>query len=87
MPRRLTSRECSGARRESIALYYMQGLNITPVHGDSALFGVYGMLGIGLMLFSLRGLTRQEHWKPRLLSFSFRSLNVGLAGPAPSRAK
>ena len=39
-----------------IALYYMQGLNTTPVHGHTALFGVYGMLGIGLMLFCLRGL-------------------------------
>jgi nitric oxide reductase subunit B len=37
------------------------------------------MLGIGLMLFCLRGLTRQEHWKSRTLSFSFWSLNVGLA--------
>ena len=37
-----------------IALYYMQGLNTTPVHGHAALFGVYGMLGIGLMLFCLR---------------------------------
>ena len=36
-----------------IALYYMQGLNTTPVHGHTALFGVYGMLGIGLMLFVL----------------------------------
>ena len=30
-----------------IALYYMQGLNTTPVHGHTALFGVYGMLGHG----------------------------------------
>ena len=28
-----------------IALYYMQGLNTTPLHGHAALFGVYGMLG------------------------------------------
>src|SRR6185503_15842220 len=27
-----------------IALYYMQGLNTTPLHGHAALFGVYGML-------------------------------------------
>jgi nitric oxide reductase subunit B len=27
-----------------IALYYMQGLNTTPVHGHAALFGVSGML-------------------------------------------
>jgi nitric oxide reductase subunit B len=34
-----------------VALYYMQGLNTTPVHGHTALFGVCGMLGLGLMLF------------------------------------
>jgi nitric oxide reductase subunit B len=62
-----------------IGLYYMQGLNTTPVHGHTALFGVYGMLGIGLMLFCLRGMTRQEQWKSRMLSFSFWSMNVGLA--------
>ncbi len=39
-----------------LPLYYMQGLNLTPLHGHTALFGVYGMLGIGLMLFCLRGL-------------------------------
>ena len=38
------------------SLYYVQGLNMTPAHGHAALFGVYGMLGIGLMLFCLRGL-------------------------------
>ena len=62
-----------------IALYFMQGLNTTPVHGHTALFGVYGMLGIGLMLFCLRGLSRQGEWKSRTLSFSFWSINVGLA--------
>jgi len=62
-----------------IALYYMQGLNTTPVHGHAALFGVYGMLGIGLMLFCLRGMTRQAQWKTKLVSFSFWALNIGLA--------
>jgi nitric oxide reductase subunit B len=61
-----------------IALYYMQGLNTTPLHGHSAFFGVYGMLGIGLMLFCLRGLTGQRPWKTKLLRFSFWSLNIGL---------
>ncbi len=61
-----------------IALYYMQGLNTTPVHGHAALFGVYGMLGIGLMLFSLRCMTRQDAWKTGMLSFSFWALNLGL---------
>ncbi len=62
-----------------IGLYYMQGLNTTPVHGHTALFGVYGMLGIGLMLFCLRGLTRRVPWPSRTLAFSFWSINIGLA--------
>lgn len=62
-----------------IALYYMQGLNTTPVHAHTALFGVYGMLGIGLTLFSLRGLTIEKEWNPRVLGFSFWAMNIGLA--------
>ena len=61
-----------------IALYYMQGLNTTPLHGHAALFGVYGMLGIGLMLLCLRVLIPGVEWKDGLLRFSFWSLNGGL---------
>ena len=61
-----------------IALYYMQGLNTTPVHGHAALFGVYGMLGIGLMLLCLRVLVPGREWRDGLLRFSFWSLNGGL---------
>lgn len=62
-----------------IALYYMQGLNTTPVHGHTALFGVYGMLGIGLMLFCLKGLATHKHWRTRWVAFSFWAINIGLA--------
>jgi nitric oxide reductase subunit B len=62
-----------------IALYYMQGLNTTPVHGHTALFGVYGMLGIGLMLFVMKGLAARQVWKNGLIGFSFWSINIGLA--------
>ncbi|WP_042357039.1 nitric-oxide reductase large subunit [Bacillus rubiinfantis] len=61
-----------------IALYYMQGLNTTPVHGHTALFGVYGMLGIGLMLFCLRGLTVKKEWRTGPLKFAFWTINIGL---------
>jgi nitric oxide reductase subunit B len=54
-----------------IALYYMQGLNTTPLHGHAALFGVYGMLGIGLMLICLRVLIPAVEWKDGLLRFAF----------------
>jgi nitric oxide reductase subunit B len=62
-----------------IALYYMQGLNMTPAHGHAALFGVYGMLGIGLMLFCLRGLSDRQAWSDGLLRPCFWLLNIGLA--------
>ncbi|MEW8985841.1 MAG: nitric-oxide reductase large subunit, partial [Bacillus sp. (in: firmicutes)] len=62
-----------------ISLYYMQGLNTTPVHGHTALFGVYGVLGIGLMLFCLKGLTGMRKWKTKVLAFAFWSINIGLA--------
>ncbi|MFT3776323.1 MAG: nitric-oxide reductase large subunit [Minicystis sp.] len=61
-----------------IALYYMQGLNLTPVHGHTALFGVYGMLGIGLMLFCLRALRPADVWREGALRLSFWALNGGL---------
>jgi nitric oxide reductase subunit B len=61
-----------------IALYYMQGLNTTPVHGHTALFGVYGMLGIGLMLFVLRDLNTDVVWKTKSLKIAFWGLNIGL---------
>jgi nitric oxide reductase subunit B len=61
-----------------IALYYMQGLNTTPVHGHTALFGVYGMLGIGLMLFVLREMDLKVVWKENTLKWSFWLINIGL---------
>ncbi|HOL72973.1 MAG TPA: nitric-oxide reductase large subunit [Bryobacteraceae bacterium] len=61
-----------------IALYFMQGLNTTPVHGHAALFGVYGMLGIGLMLVCLRALVPNLRWKDNWLKFSFWAMNIGL---------
>jgi nitric oxide reductase subunit B len=61
------------------SLYYVQGLNLTPAHGHAALFGVYGMLGIGLMLFCLRGLFGRDLHADRYLGWTFWGLNIGLA--------
>ncbi|PAY19399.1 nitric oxide reductase large subunit [Rhodopirellula sp. SM50] len=61
-----------------IALYYMQGLNTTPLHGHAALFGVYGMLGMGLMLMCLRVLIPAREWKDGLLRIGFWGMNIGL---------
>ncbi len=62
-----------------VALYYMQGLNTTAVHGHTALFGVYGMLGLGLVLFTVKALRPMLVWPERLLKFSFWAINGGLA--------
>ncbi|MGA7524659.1 MAG: nitric-oxide reductase large subunit [Acidobacteriaceae bacterium] len=61
-----------------IALYYMQGLNLTPLHGHTALFGVYGMLGLGLTLFCMRAIRPGVQWKEGPLKWSFWLLNIGL---------
>ena len=61
-----------------IALYYMQGLNTTPVHAHTALFGVYGMLGIGLLLFCMRALRPAARWDERWLAIGFWAMNLGL---------
>ena len=63
-----------------VALYFMQGLNTTPVHAHAALFGVYGMLGMGLVLVCLRALIPDARWNEKLLRFGFWSMNAGLFG-------
>jgi nitric oxide reductase subunit B len=62
-----------------IVLYYIQGINTTPLHAHTALFGVYGLLAISLMLFSMRHTVDKAAWSDRLLKWSFWGLNGGLA--------
>lgn len=61
-----------------ISLFYVQGLNLTPLHGHTALFGVYGMLGIGLMLFCVRSLMPGKEWNDWPIKLGFWGLNGGL---------
>lgn len=56
----------------------MQGLNTTPVHGHTALFGVYGLLSLGLMLLVARVMTRQREWRTGTLAWGFWLMNGGL---------
>ena len=62
-----------------LSLYYLQGLLTTPTHGHAALFGVYGMLGIGLLLLCRRDLPRAAAWSDRTLRWVFWLFNGGLA--------
>ncbi len=58
--------------------YYEHGTYLTMNHAHGALFGVYGMLSIGLLLFSWRGLVDKAHWSDGTLRLSFFGFNVGL---------
>lgn len=60
-----------------IALYYIQGLNTTAVHAHTALFGVYGMLGMGFILICLRFYSNRV-WESKKLKRAFWLLNIGL---------
>jgi nitric oxide reductase subunit B len=61
-----------------ISLYYVQGLNTTPVHGHTALFGVYGLLALGLVLLVLRKVRGDRPWRERPLKHAFWAMNIGL---------
>ncbi len=60
------------------ALYSMQGLTTTPVHGHTALFGVYGRLALGLVLVVMRRLRPDGEWRERGVKIAFWCLNIGL---------
>jgi len=58
--------------------YFEHSTYLTVNHGHTALFGTYGMLAIGLLLFSMRGLVEEKGWSSGLLRLSFWTTNVGL---------
>lgn len=61
-----------------IVNYYEHATYLTSNHGHTAMFGVYGMLAIALILFSWRGLVEDKYWNDSLLKVSFWGLNGGL---------
>ncbi len=61
-----------------ISLYYIQGLNTTPVHAHSALFGVYGFLALGFTLLVLRYIRPNLVFNNKLMGTGFWLLNIGL---------
>ncbi|HYW82651.1 MAG TPA: cbb3-type cytochrome c oxidase subunit I, partial [Spirochaetia bacterium] len=63
-----------------IVLYYAQGMNTTPLHAHTALFGVYGFFAIALMLFSVRHIVSIRSWSDGMLKWAFWLLNGGLLG-------
>jgi nitric oxide reductase subunit B len=64
-----------------IVSYFEIGTNLTPNHGHAAMMGVFGMLGVGLMIFVLRETTTEATWArlERYVRWGFWGLNIGLA--------
>ncbi|HEY4168078.1 MAG TPA: cbb3-type cytochrome c oxidase subunit I [Reyranella sp.] len=64
-----------------IVSYFEVGTNLTPNHGHAAMMGVFGMLGVGLMIFVLRETVTEPAWArlERYVRIGFWGLNIGLA--------
>lgn len=64
-----------------VVSYFEIGTNLTPNHRHAAMMGVFGMLGVGLIVFVLRETTSQASWArlEKYVRCGFWGLNVGLA--------
>lgn len=61
-----------------ISLYYMQGGYLTLAHSHGALWGVYGVLAIGLALLVLRLHDMKAVWNTYILNLGLKTMNVGM---------
>jgi nitric oxide reductase subunit B len=63
-----------------IISYFEVGTLLTPNHGHAAMMGVFGMLGVALMVFVFRQVSSDGEWAhiEKYIRISFWGLNVGL---------
>jgi nitric oxide reductase subunit B len=63
-----------------IVSYFEMGTTLTPNHGHAAMFGVFGMLALAVVMFCLRALASEDSWRRNegLVRVGFWGLNVGL---------
>ena len=63
-----------------IVSYFEVGTLLTPNHGHAAMMGVFGMLGVSLMVFAFREASSEDLWRRigKLVGVSFFGLNTGL---------
>jgi nitric oxide reductase subunit B len=64
-----------------IVSYFEVGTLLTPNHGHAAMMGVFGMLGVALMVFVFRQVSSDLEWEhiEKYIRTSFWGLNIGLA--------
>ena len=63
-----------------IVSYFEMGTTLTPNHGHAAMFGVFGMLALAVVVFCLRALKGDAIWDrhEKLIRIGFWGLNIGL---------
>ncbi len=63
-----------------IISYFEIGTNLTPNHGHAAMFGVFGMLALGVTMFCVRTQPDDASWQrvKKLVKTGFWGLNVGM---------
>jgi nitric oxide reductase subunit B len=63
-----------------IVSYFEIGTTLTANHGHAAMFGVFGMLALAVLVFSLRSMQSDDVWggTERLVKLGFWGLNAGL---------
>ncbi len=64
-----------------IVSYFEMGTTLTPNHGHAAMFGVFGLLSLAVLVFCLRALSSDHAWSgvERFFRTGFWGLNIGLA--------
>ena len=64
-----------------IVSYFEVGTTLTANHGHAAMFGVFGMLGLGVLVFCLRAMQDDEAWRRTepLVRLGYWGLNAGLS--------
>jgi nitric oxide reductase subunit B len=64
-----------------IVSYFEMGTTLTTNHGHAAMFGVFGMLALGVLVFCLRALADDGTWakNEKAVRIGFWGLNAGLA--------
>ena len=64
-----------------IVSYFEMGTTLTANHGHAAMFGVFGMLALGVLVFALRAMQSDKVWAntEKFIKIGYWGLNIGLA--------
>ncbi len=63
-----------------IISYFEVGTNLTPNHGHAAMFGVFGMLALAVIMFCMRSMQSESIWSKteKWVKIGFWGLNIGM---------